>query len=157
MFKCESWKRASSGHIHLKGKVIIFLKMRQDCCGISPIFLCLEAHQGEIVSNVAENWWSKWVFNRLLQHRNISLPQHVLVLVQESFKHLSHHQVPVEEHPWEDDKELQLGQDQLSCAGDIGFIISESCVIKSMSVIEREWYFINQSIWLFQNTSCEDH
>ena len=49
-FKFESWKRASSGHIHLKGKVNHFINMRQDCCGISPIFLCLEAHQGEIVS-----------------------------------------------------------------------------------------------------------
>ena len=50
MFKYDSWKRASSGHIHLKGKVNHFINMRQDCCGISPIFLCLEARQGEIVS-----------------------------------------------------------------------------------------------------------
>ena len=50
MFKYESWKRASLGHIHLKGNVNHLFNMRQDCCGISPIFLCLEAHQGEIVS-----------------------------------------------------------------------------------------------------------
>ena len=46
MFKYESWKRASSGHIHLKGKVNHFINMRRDCCGISPTFLCLRGSSG---------------------------------------------------------------------------------------------------------------
>ena len=46
MFKYESWKRASSGHIHLKGKFNHFINMRRDCCGISPTFLCLRGSSG---------------------------------------------------------------------------------------------------------------
>ena len=67
------------------------------------------------------------------------LPQHVSVSVHESFKHLICLQLPVEEHPGEDDKELQLGQDQLACALRIGFIVSESCEIKSLSKLEDKF------------------
>ena len=47
-------KGASSITFILKEEVNIIFKMWKDC-GISPTFLCLETHQGEIFSYVTAN------------------------------------------------------------------------------------------------------
>ena len=41
-------------------------------CGILPTFLCLESHQGKIISCVTVVWRPQWVFISMLPQRNVS-------------------------------------------------------------------------------------
>ena len=46
----------------------------------------------------------------------------MLGIVHDTFKHLSHHQLPEEDHFVEDEEKQQLGHDQISCVASIGYI-----------------------------------
>ena len=59
-------------------------------CGILPTFLCLESHQGKIISHVTVIWRPQWVFISMWPQRNVSNSTEYLGQVHDSFKHLGY-------------------------------------------------------------------